>query len=213
MKQKSRFENDFEKAMPYFPKLTFMEDKKGGWTIRGELDICDQGGNYWETFKINIEIQSSYPFCVPKVREVSNIIDREDDWHIDKRGYCCLDIDHKLLIKSKRGIDLTDYIRNVICPYFANQLYKKEKGNYAASSYLHGFDGVRQYYAGLGIVEVDLAIKIIKGVLHNKLPSRNDPCFCGKAKFKNCHLLSVNKLKSVSKEQLKIDLENFKKIN
>ncbi len=213
MKQKSKFEIDFEEALPFFPKLNFKEDKKKGlWIISGKIDICDQDGNYWETFDIIIYIPYSYPNCVPLVREKSNIIQRDDDWHIDNLGFCCLNMDHKLQIMSKRGINLTNFIRNIVYPYFANQLYKKANGEYADGTYLHGFDGVRQYYSELNICDDGLAIKILDGIINNKIPGRNDPCFCGKAKFKNCHLKSVLILKSVTIKQLKNDLKEFKNL-
>lgn len=211
IKGKSKFEIDFEEVLTFFPKLSFRKKKDFGWIISGELDICDQEGNYWGTFQVVIEIPFSYPFCVPNVRETSNIIHRDVEWHIDGTGLCCLDVNHNLCIQSKRGINLTHFIRNVVYPYFANQLYRKTHGEYAVGSYLHGFDGIKQYYSELGISDAGLAIDIIEGMLNNKLPGRNDSCFCGKTKFKNCHLLSVNKLKSVSKKQLEEDLMDFKK--
>lgn len=211
----SNFERDFQETIQFFPKLKYRRSKKGKiWIVSGELDICDQAGDYWETFMVAIYLSSSYPYCVPKVRELSGIIKRDANWHIDEDGFCCLDIEHRMLLLAKRGINLTDFIKNKVYPYFANQIFKKNKGNYASGEYLHNFDGIKQFYReGLNIEEPKLAIDILRGVISKKLPKRNEPCLCGEGKYKRCHMKSVELLRSLPHERIKKDLDEFLNID
>lgn len=210
----SIFEKDFEEATRFFPKLKYRTIEKGkSWVVSGELDICDQIGNYWGTFSIAIYLPNSYPYCVPKVKEVSKVIKRDSDWHIDDNGDCCLDIEHKMLLLKKRGMNLSDFIKNKVYPYFANQIYKENEGQYAAGEYLHNFEGVQQFYREeLNIVSTELAVDILQSILLKKLPKRNDPCICGERKFKSCHLKSVEFLSSLPTDRLKADLDEFTKL-
>jgi len=211
---KSRFEKDFQIANVLFPKLNCVWNSKNNfWAIYGELDICDQEGDYWNTFKIVVYVPKTYPYCIPLVKEKSEIVDREDDWHINEEGLCCVDIIHNLLFQQRKGINISDFLKFKVYPYFANQVYKKNFGTYAAGEYMHHFNGIKQFYVeDLRIGDVHLAIKILKMILNNRLPGRNDECPCGGGKFKNCHWSSIDFLKSISKEQLRSDLVEFSSI-
>ncbi|WP_320167838.1 hypothetical protein [Mangrovibacterium marinum] len=211
---KNSFEKDFQEAIQFFPKLKYRKSEKGKmWIVSGELDICDQVGDYWETFIIAIYLPTSYPYCTPRVKEISQLILRDDDWHINDEGLCCLNIEHRMLLIAKRGMNLTSFIREKVYPYFANQLFKKNEGQYAAGEYLHNFDGVAQFYREeLNIASPVLAVEVLKGIISNKLPERNDPCFCGNGKYKQCHMASVEFLRSLPFSRLDEDLEEFSKL-
>ena len=104
---RSNFEKDFQEAIQFFPKLRYRKsEKEKMWVVSGELDICDQVGDYWATFFVAIYLSFSYPYCTPRVREISKIVHREDDWHINDEGFCCLDIEHRMMLRAKRGIKL-----------------------------------------------------------------------------------------------------------
>jgi ubiquitin-protein ligase len=214
MRAVSYFENDFKEVTRYFPKLKYRKiENEKMWVVFGELEISDQVDDYWGTFDIEIELPNSYPYCVPLVKEISKVIKRDGDWHIDDDGYCCLDIEHKMLLLKKRGVNLTNFIKNKVYPYFANQIYKKNKGNYAAGEYLHNFEGVQQFYREeLNIGRVELARNILQGIILKKLPERNEPCFCGERKFKSCHVKCVDFLRSMPLGRLKTDLDEFSKL-
>jgi ubiquitin-protein ligase len=210
--KKSKFEKDFSDVTQFFPKLGYKKTDKG-WVVSGKLDICDQAGDYWNTFDIVINVPMTYPYCSPSVIEASKIIQRENDWHIGDDGSCCLDIPHRLWILQKVGTNILDFIRNKVYPYFANQVYRENAEHYAAGEYKHYFEGVQQFYAeDLGIQGADLAIQILQRIIANQLPGRNDPCICGKNKFKNCHMKSVDLLKLVPIDKLKEDLESFSEL-
>lgn len=214
MGKSKNFEKDFLEAIQFFPLLKYSKnDKEKKWIVSGELEICDQVGDYWETFLIRIDIPTSYPYCLPTVKELSALIRRDDNWHISADGECCLDIEHRLLLLAKRGINLTCFIREKVYPYFANQIYKQRERRYAAGEYSHYFDGVVQFYQEeLNIGTPELAVMILKSIISNKLPNRNELCICGNKKFKHCHLTTVECLKCLPIKRLKEDLEGFTKL-
>ncbi|MGM0377285.1 MAG: YecA family protein [Bacteroidota bacterium] len=214
MRSISKFEHDFEEATHIFPKLKYRKDSEANmWVVAGELDICDSAGDFWGAFTIAIYVPISYPYCVPHVKEISTHIRRNENWHISDRGDCCVDIEHKLLIYEKRGFNISQFIKTKVYPYFANQIYKEENGEYAKGEYGHNFEGVQQFYREeLNINSDTLAVNILQKVISNNLPGRNDPCICGIRKFKYCHFESVQFLQSLPIERLQADLDEFLKL-
>lgn len=204
---------DLEEVKLYFPKLGFfVKDKK--YYLKGDLDICDSSGVYWDTFKVGIAIPEDYPYGVPLVLEISEKIPRESSRHISKDGLCCVDIDHELLYLARRGLKLVDFIRDKVYPFFANQLYFEENdGKYANGEYKHNFHGVRQFYSErLSLTEPAICVQFLERLVANNLPKRNDPCLCSSGKkYKRCHEEKMEFLKSVGMEKLKADLDQFRK--
>lgn len=212
MRTSKLLETDLEEIQEIFPKLKyFIKDDLRA--VRGEIDICDCEGNYWETFKIAVVIPKNYPFGVPQLLELSKIIERDKDRHISEEGLCCVDMDHELLVQSKKGIKLLDFIKNQVYPFLCNQLYFDLESEYANGEYQHYFDGVRQFYSRrLRLDDPALIVKILQLVLANKVPKRNVICPCGKDKIKKCHEKEINFLKSVGAQKLKKDLIEFQKL-
>lgn len=206
-------DKDFRKLKEVFPKMSSktINEANDSWLISGELDICDDVGNYWDTYEIQIRVPFSYPYCVISVQETSLKIERSEDRHLDGMGICCLDISHKLLALKMKGVNLLEFTKNKIYPFFANQVYFDKMGKYAAGDYSHRMDGIRQFYVEDLKIETDKeAIEILEFIFSKQKLSRNDRCFCGFKKFKDCHLNTVEFLKSVGDAQLRIDLAVFK---
>lgn len=211
-KRKSPFERDFGAALERFPKLSYhWSTKVKMWIITGELDICDTEGVYWNTFQITMLVPRSYPYCVPIVAERSNIIPRDIEWHISSEGICCLDVDHNLKAMAKKGINLTAFIKDKVYTYFANQLYKLEKNEYAGKEYAHHLDGIIQYYQETHhLSDKQTIIAMLSRLTNNSLLGRNDKCPCGSGKkIKHCHQNSIDILKTLGNEQLSTDLKNI----
>jgi len=212
MKASTLLKHDLEKVKNLFPKLEYCTNKKYR-VLKGEIDICDVKGKYWDSFKIAIQIPINYPNGVPIVLELSDNIVRDDSRHISKEGFCCIDITHQLLFQAKRGIKMLNFIRDQVYPYLANQLHFDSTGEYANGEYKHHFSGVKQFYnEKLRLTDSNTIVHIIELILKNKIPSRNLLCPCGIKKFKNCHEEELSFLKTVGKNQLQQDLIEFKKL-
>ncbi len=210
----SKLDKDLKVFLDLYSKFTYNErPKKQCLLLKGDIDICDIDGNYWDTFEIEIYIdKSKYPHHAPIVVESSNIIKRDIDWHISKDGICCLDIDHEIEYLSKRGVNITAFYQKKIYPYFTNTLYRIKNGEYANGEYLHNFDGIIQFYREkLQISDIKVILRILSRIIENKVPGRNSMCLCGsEKKIKKCHLESIDFLKSLSKDRIIKDLEGFK---
>lgn len=215
MTENKRITHDIKKVTDRFPKLkSRWNGQHEVWILEGDLDICDTGGVYWETFNVIILLDKKYPYSVPLVIEKSEKIPREEGRHISKSGVCCLDIEHRLLYMAQRGITILDFITEKVYPFFANQLYFEDKGCYAGDEYSHRFQGVQQFYSEeLNIVNAEQAILFIEAIVTRKLPRRNQLCPCNsKLKFKKCHQTSVEFLIQVGVDQLKKDLTEFREM-
>lgn len=210
----SKLDKDLKAFLDLYSQFIYYErPKKQCLLLKGDIDICDVDGNYWDTFEIEIYIDKvKYPYHAPIVIESSNIIERDIDWHISKKGVCCLDIDHQLEYLSKRGVNITSFYQEKIYPYFTNTLYRIKNGEYANGEYFHNFDGIIQFYKEkLQISDIQTIIKILNSILENKVPGRNNLCLCGsEKKIKKCHLEPIEFLKSLSKGRIIKDLDGFK---
>lgn len=209
----SIFEKDFAEVEDRFPKLKYLwSAQHKTWIIVGELDICDTEGVYWNTFNIAISVSQGYPYCIPVLIEISEIIPRDIDWHISSEGLCCIDVSHNLIAMSKIGINICKFISDKIYPYFANQLYKLTVNKYAGKEYAHHLDGVIQYYIEDHLLPNKHAvISLLEKIVMKSRIGRNDKCPCGSGKkVKHCHRQSIETIKTLGMERVKTDLENIR---
>ncbi|WP_430928926.1 hypothetical protein [Polaribacter marinivivus] len=181
--------------------------------LDGNVDVIDTKGNFWNDYFIRLLIPiSNYPSVIPSVYEISEEIEREDDFHISKKGECCLDIHHKLILEKRRGINLIAFYKKYIYPFFANHQYKIKTNMYANGEYKHDVEGVVQFYNDeYNLSNSESIVKYIELALGVRKADRNKECIiCGGRKYKNCCFLTVEKLKSFGSRILKTDLEIFK---
>ena len=109
-----------------------------------------------------------------------------------------------------RGINLSDFIKDIVYPFLANQLYFEKEGEYANGEWEHRDEGIIQFYRSqLDIQNNQLEILILNAILNNRIPARNEPCICKQKKFKKCHYESVQFLKNLGNYRLREDLKIF----
>ena len=175
MKKTSPFERDFPIVKEYFPLLSYSWSLKSkSWIITGELDICDVKGDYWNTFDIAIIVPKGYPNCVPVVFERSEISPRDIDWHISKEGTCCVDVDNNLLVMSRTGINIKDFISQKVIHILRINYTSYKNINIAGEEYGHHTDGIIQYYVEeLNIPTADDIIIFIEMILNKTDLTRN----------------------------------------
>ena len=181
--------------------------------LRGQIDVCDVKGNYFKTFDLDIIINKySYPYTIPEVKERSKFIERNQEWHINNEGFCCLDMDHKLIKMSQRGIHIGTFYRDVIYPFFCNTVFKQLYNNYANGEYPHEFEGVQSFYKNeLNLNNPELILKVLRSIKTGKTPGRNQLCVCENDKYKNCkkHFESIEFLKNLPTQRILVDLKYF----
>ncbi len=212
---KNQLKKDLNNFLDTYYNFSVNKDKTDDsyLVLDGVIEIIDTNGDFWNDYDVRIVFPKlGYPYVVPEVYECSTKIERDDDFHISKRGKCCLDIHHKLMLEKRRGVTLISFYKKYIYPFFANHQYKIKTESYAGEEYKHDVDGVIQFYdEEFNLTDYELIIKHIECSLGILITERNKQCpICGSPKYKKCCRTTVEKLKPFGKEILKLDLEIFK---
>lgn len=187
------------------------EEVGGAIHITGKLDI---GLGDDDQFDIQIVLDDSYPYSMPRTYETGGRVPRVLDRHYytgDDAG-CCLCMPHLLRKRFPVDAPIGVYIDQLVIPYFQNQVHYEITGKYV-SEYSHGFAGIYEYYCELfGTADPQVIAQLISAVLARNLGGAR-PCPCGgKRRQRKCHLKSMKELKRFGYDgQLMLDVENFKK--
>lgn len=202
---------EFESVAKGFPDLK-PEFENNQWQLVGRIDVIDEFGEKWDQYNVKIVFPHRYPKEMPIMFETGGRIPREDDYHVNPDGSCCLSVPAMEMIICSRGISAANFIQELAIPYLANHTYKRKFNKFAREEYDHGIGGLYQFYADAFKSEQwNLIMAGLRKIVLNELPQRNDLCFCGSAKkYKNCHRQSVEYLSPVSKERLAMDHEIFR---
>lgn len=212
----STIEKDIRDVCNSYPKLKFIDGtiKNIYYSCLGEIDIFDNKGEYWGSFEIFFNISKNYPFTFPIVYETSKIIPNNADRHINTDGSCCLTVLQKAIIETKKGISILKFIKNYIIPYLANQLYFEQNKKWANGEYLHGKDGIIQFYIEeTQLNSIDEIIHLLKNIPTIKKLGRNDNCFCGNnKKLKDCHLNKIQDILLLPDNRINDDILILSKI-
>lgn len=208
-----RLRKDLKSFLDTYYKFELINSKNPNTvTLIGVIDIADENDGHWESYKIKIVFnENDYPNVVPSVIELSNHINRNWDFHISEKGECCLDIPHMLIKQKRRGIELTNFYKDVIYPFFANHQFMLKEGNYANGEYQHFNDGIAQFYSEeFKFTEPQIIIKHLELALGITKADANKECpICGKPKYKKCCRPKVYKLLIYGNERLRKDLDVF----
>ncbi|MGY6649483.1 hypothetical protein [Wenyingzhuangia sp. IMCC45574] len=213
---KTKAEKDISSFTSYYKKFSSSSKLgKGFYIVSGEVDVIDEDGVFRNSYKISIILDPNYPNSLPKVKEVSNYIERDEDFHISKEGFCCLEIPHELHKYKRQGYDLISYYKDYIYPYFVNHQYKLSEGSYANGEYEHFDKGVVQYYReNFHLSEPKEIVLLLKISLNIIEARRNSICpICGKGKFKKCCGKKLDMVKFFDKKSLLNDLLVFQKLS
>lgn len=201
------FDADIKATLKRYPALGIVKHGKERY-LKGIFDICNKEKECLGSFAIEIKGSIGYPFEFPVAYEVGGDIPAEPDFHKYQDNSLCIDVRASEIMKCHSGITIVRFIENELIPFLANQLYRKEVGQYL-NEYSHGISGIREFYCELFKTdEVSLWIRCVKHAFSPKEISRNDICYCGSGiKYKKCHKQTDEKLKQVGKEQI---LNDFK---
>lgn len=207
------YRKEFNSIKEQFPNL-YPKLENGLWELIGVIDVHDENGKYWDSYEVKIRFPPNYPKGTPTMFEIGGKIPPEADYHVNNDGSCCISVPAMEMIILKKGIRILDFIEKLAIPYLANQTFKRLTGKYANGEYGHGFFGTFEFYKSA--FKTESMIEIMEGlmcIIKNTLPTRNNPCFCGKnKKYKHCHLETVRYLRPVSNNILIQDFNTFLKV-
>lgn len=192
--EKEGFLSDLEKVKKQFPFLEyeFRHDKEYPYKITNDFEISDHEGNHWGTFRASAYFSQSYPRGFPLLEDHSKAFPWEDDWHISpENGLCCVCGIIEQEEVAVKGISVSGFVHDYIHPFYANQVYRQEYGEYKNGEYAHDEEGAWQ------ALEEEFNLKdrdeIRKLLFQMKIKrGRNQVCFCGSGiKYKKCHLKRI----------------------
>ena len=196
-----RFYKDFIKAKVRFPEIEYEILKSDVYKYRllGSFKIVDDERTLWGEFKAAIYFKSNYPLGFASLQEVSENIPREDKRHINKVGICCFCGPLEQLEMEVKPVSIIDFINGYTIPFFANQIYYDQFGEYKNGDYSHRQDGIwealEEEFSTKDRTEIQSKLDYIKSK-----PGRNSLCYCGSnLKIKNCHWEAANRIRKLLK--------------
>lgn len=184
--------NEWEDVKSSYVKLGDLKPVKGGWQSEGKIEIIDSERVLWKIFSVKIYIPSNYPKTLPSISETGNAIPKEDDWHVNRDGSCCVGPNTKIYRKLNYNISLKRWLDIVVLPYLFDQVHKLEKGFYIGKEHSHGKKGlVNDYKEWWKLESEDEVINKLKLITKKVKYPRNSICFCNSNdKYKRCHLFA-----------------------
>lgn len=205
--EKEKFNTDLIITRKHYPfiECDIGEIQGYPYVLTDNFEISDDEGCHWGTFRASIHFPETYPKGVPIMKDLSKEFPWEVDWHMSsKTGECCVCGVIESEEISKEGISILSYIQTYVIPFYANQLYKQEYGEYKNGEYDHYKEGVWQALEEeFNTKDRDTIFKIINEMKITR--GRNDICFCSSGiKYKKCHLNRIDIIKSVLNTYLSI---------
>ncbi len=205
------FEIDAAEVERTYPTLG-LRKVEGGVFLAGEIPVIDKEGKLWHTYSIEIHPVAQYPFVFPIVFETGGDIRRIADWHINSDGSCCLDNEFSQEIKCFSKLPLSRFIENELIPWFANQSYRRETGNYVNGEQAHGDIGRIEFFMQeLNAPNFAICVKWMEIIANKKFPPRQaSQCICGaNRKWRKCHKSTFDKLCKISYGTLSYAIKSF----
>lgn len=224
-----------------YPLLQLKKDDSQGLVIKGELHFhayYDEASDKYTfnpttVLKKKYDVIDSYEILItsPPAGDILPIVVETKsrilslaktrklklcDLHINEHGICCLCPKLFDTIQYPKGINIRDFIYDLVIPFFYAQSFFERYRDWPAGAYSHGDLGILEYYAELvsdGYSVIDVVGKFFdslesatqKLIANCSTISRQWQCICGKgAKFRNCHPKAMGGLK-----RLKSDYDNY----
>jgi hypothetical protein len=209
----SAFEEQASQVHLHFPKLRGEKGNDGVLIVKGEVDIIDRDGTYWESFQVEIHPVDEFPFRYPSVYETGGKIPRIGDWHVyENTQTCCIDVEPEEVIKCRDGLSLVDFIRREMIPYFFAQTFRRKEGYYPNGEYEHNEHGLFQYYDRLLKTNGDprSTVHQMRMMLRIPRPARTNDCFCGsQEKFRRCHRTAYDTIHKIGERMVVFHAEQI----
>src|ERR1035437_1003929 len=173
------FVSQIEEAIVAFPSL-HQVIVDGKYILKGALAVIDKNGRHWEDYEIEIHSTENFPNEFPLLFESSGKIPKITDWHVyEDTLSCCVKIKPEELLRCKKGITVTDYIREEVVPYLFNQTHRRVEGYYVNGEYGHGTLGIYEYYSNLLNTgkNIERTIQLMLFIAKHERPGRTTFCF------------------------------------
>lgn len=173
------------------------EGKQGEIVLTGpySLDAAYNGIRLAEDFGLQLVVPDDYPASLPKVKEVSGVIDPGYE-HLYGDGTLCLGVCGELLLAQLKNPSLVAFLDGPVRSYLYSYLFHERYGRYPFGDRAHGALGILQYYGELfGETNYLTTVKLLKAVCLDEYRGHlSCPCESGLVARK-CHGKIILELK------------------
>lgn len=180
--------HDIEMVREKYPAFEISK-RENDYIFSGELILNHVFEDVRMTGKFNLEVvvPGDFPLAFPKVKELSNCIDKNYP-HRYTDGQFCLASDLELKMFFSQNTDLCSFIEKYVIPYLYTYRFYEEYGVYPYGERSHGPMGDLEYLKDLFEVDdwgqvLDIMLFVVRS------PYRGHSlCPCGSGKrIRNCH--------------------------
>jgi len=198
----------FEQLHDTFPGLQLKETEDGRFIVVGNLGFTasHNGKTIKDDYDIEMSIPDDYPQHPPTVKETSNKIPKNKDYHVNvSDGTLCLGA--PLAVKSTfaKQRSLLWFVEKQVVPFLFGISYKLKYGEFPFGELSHGAKGLLEHYLELFSVESDVAALELLRLLAVGNYDEHAVCPCGSGlKIKKCHRKVLKKArKRQSREEFR----------
>lgn len=172
-----------------YPTLRVVTEKQIVF-IRGGLQILNkEKTKVVDSFSIEIELPSDFPTSIPILKETAKRIPKNADRHFNIDENACLFVPEEREKYFPNGSPISDFIENCVKPFFVNQSYFEEAGEWPLGQRPHGLDGVLDYYREQYGEKSKEIIRNFLLYLGKRQVKGHWPCYCGSGKkMRKCHM-------------------------
>lgn len=160
------------------------------------LDAVYESVRLTEDFELQLTVPADYPKSLPRVREISTIIDRNYE-HLYTDGTFCLGIQGELLLEQLQNPSLAAFLDGPVRSFLYSYLFHERYGRYPFGDRVHGAIGILQYYEEL-FEETDSisTIMLLRAVCSDNYRGHL-LCPCGSGLIaRKCHGKTILELKN-----------------
>lgn len=160
------------------------------------LNAVHNGVRLVEDFTLQLIVPADYPNSLPKVSELTGIINPCYE-HLYPDGTFCLGVQGELLIAQLDNPSLSAFLDGPVCSFLYSYLFHEHYGRYPFGDRAHGAIGILQYYEELfGETDLVRTIMLLWAVCFGKYRGHL-PCPCGSGlATRKCHGEILLKLKN-----------------
>ena len=180
--------HDIEMVREKYPAFEISK-RENDYIFSGELILNHVFDDVRMTGKFNLEIvvPGDFPLAFPKVKELSNCIDKNYP-HRYTDGQFCLASDLELKMFFSQDTDICSFIEKYVIPYLYTYRFYEEYGVYPYGERSHGPMGDLEYLKDLFGVDdwgqvLDIMLFVVQSPYRGHLLC---PCGSGK-RIRNCH--------------------------
>jgi hypothetical protein len=191
----TRIDKELAELYSEYPLLEAPVSAAERLIINGILPIVDRNNTCWDKFSVRLVIQNDYPMSLPTITETGRRIPRDGKWHINGDDTCCVGTPAEQFSKLHGRLTILNWFRQFAIPFFANFIFKKDKGDYYNGEWSHGPKGIFEHYSMLFETDdLKFLLERLRCCIGRDKKSLNVPCFCGSGKkYKRCYVLQPDR--------------------